>query len=80
IKKVHKEPPVILRLLILLVVDSFDYSGDGLFRLQWFWTLLILPGFDFFDSQENQRVHKEPLWTFSILPVVLDSFDSPKFW
>ncbi|CAG8761188.1 6743_t:CDS:1, partial [Dentiscutata erythropus] len=53
-QRVHKEPPVILRLLILSVLDSFDSPG-GLFRFsRW--------------------------WTFSILPVVLDSFDSHEFW
>ncbi|CAG8568679.1 7776_t:CDS:2, partial [Cetraspora pellucida] len=69
IKRVHKEPLVILRaLLILSVMDSFDYLGGGLFQ---FWTLLILPDF------ENQKSPQEPLVilrALSILPVV-DSFD-----
>ncbi|RIA99809.1 hypothetical protein C2G38_2237614 [Gigaspora rosea] len=32
---------VVLRLLILLVSDSFDSPG-GLFQLSWWWTLLII--------------------------------------
>ncbi|CAG8687446.1 25414_t:CDS:2, partial [Gigaspora rosea] len=81
IKRVHKAPPVILRLLILSVLDSFQLS-------QW-WTLSILLVVDFFNSpggrlfdcpsehvmvpvvlcglQENQRVHKEPLVIFRLL-------------
>ncbi|CAG8552352.1 4141_t:CDS:2, partial [Dentiscutata heterogama] len=35
IKRVHKEPPVILRaLLILQAMDSFVYLGGGLFQDQ----------------------------------------------
>ncbi|CAG8752501.1 12305_t:CDS:2, partial [Gigaspora rosea] len=49
IKGVHKEPLVILRLLILLVSNSFDSPG-GLFQLSWWWTLLIILVVDSFDS------------------------------
>ncbi|CAG8825040.1 27125_t:CDS:2, partial [Dentiscutata erythropus] len=79
IKRVHKEPPVILRaLLILPVMDSFDYLGGGLFR---FWTLLILPDF---ENQKSPQELPVILRALSILPVV-DSFDYPgsglfRFW
>ncbi|CAG8795938.1 25457_t:CDS:2, partial [Gigaspora rosea] len=85
---------VVLRLLIHLVLDSFDSPGGGLFYLSLenqkspqrttgdSWTL-DLSVVDSFDSPgvEFFRLFHGSSWTLLILPVV-DSFDSPSdsFW